>query len=136
MFREIPKEGTGLLLGEAELVVTDELRPPETVGAIGVAGLCGRGEDQDGLAVFVLNARQRGLLFGGRGLWLLLSFVLFVFFYLWCVEGLLIGRVGVEIASDLGDDLRSNRGSSLALAFTSFARCFSPSMSSVGKTSL
>mmetsp|Transcript_7211 Transcript_7211/g.21231 ORF Transcript_7211/g.21231 Transcript_7211/m.21231 type:complete len:350 (+) Transcript_7211:647-1696(+) len=79
---EVVEERVGLLLRESELVVTDELRPSEAVRAVGVARLGGGWEDQHGLAVLVLDARQGVVL--------------------WRVELLLAGRVRVEVLADFG----------------------------------
>ncbi len=48
-----------LAAGELQLVDADELRPAEAVGAVGVAGLTRRREEQHRLTVLVLDTRYR-----------------------------------------------------------------------------
>ena len=64
MLLEVVEERVGVFLREAEVRVADELRPAEAVGAVRVARLRGRREEEDRLGVLVLHAREFGLLRG------------------------------------------------------------------------
>mmetsp|Transcript_10062 Transcript_10062/g.17982 ORF Transcript_10062/g.17982 Transcript_10062/m.17982 type:complete len:242 (-) Transcript_10062:14-739(-) len=79
---EILEEACGLLLCEAQLVVANELRPAEAVGAVGVASLGGGREHEGSFRVLVLDAGQLVLLRR--------------------VESLLASRVRVELFADFG----------------------------------
>ena len=53
---EVGHQPVDLLAGELEVVELHELRPPEAIGAVGVAGLALGGEEQHRLPVLVLHA--------------------------------------------------------------------------------
>ena len=50
---EVGEERPSVLLCKAQVGVADELRPAEAVGAVGMARLAGRGEEEHGLRVLV-----------------------------------------------------------------------------------
>jgi hypothetical protein len=52
--------------GEPQFGIADELRPPEAVGAVRVAGLALAGEVEDRLPVLVLQPRHRGAVLDGH----------------------------------------------------------------------
>ena len=55
---EIAEQVIGLRRLELDVLQPHELRPPEAVGAVGMAGLPRRGKEQQGLAVLVLQPRK------------------------------------------------------------------------------
>ena len=55
MFPQVGLEFAGLFGGNLQVLVAHELGPAETEGAIAVADLPGRGEEQHGFAIFVLE---------------------------------------------------------------------------------
>jgi hypothetical protein len=91
--------------GELQVRVTDELRPSEAVGAVGVTGLPLFGEDQRGFVIFVLHARHR-LLVHLRDVELLLTCRVRVELRAYAVRfglDLGVGRFGLQQIGQPGD---------------------------------
>ena len=59
MLGEVGEQAAGLRGGEAQFLGSDELGPAEAEGAVGVTGLSPVGEEQDRLAVLVLDPGER-----------------------------------------------------------------------------
>ena len=63
---EVGDQRADIIGGHLQLGLVHELRPPEAVGAVGVAGLALPGEEQHRLRVLVLQPRQRPAVQAGR----------------------------------------------------------------------
>ena len=91
MLLQVARELFDVLVGELEVVESDELRPAEAERAVRVARLARGGEEEDRLVILVLDARN-GFAVHGRDV----------------VRGLARG-VRVEFVLDLADRLVERR---------------------------
>mmetsp|Transcript_32250 Transcript_32250/g.53305 ORF Transcript_32250/g.53305 Transcript_32250/m.53305 type:complete len:327 (+) Transcript_32250:950-1930(+) len=90
MLGKVVEKGTSFFLCKAKLIISDELSPTEAVCAVSVACLGSSRENENGLAVFVLDTGELIFLRG--------------------VELLLAGWVGVEVLTDLSNNLDETSG--------------------------